>query len=69
MLEDITPSHLRCAAGYCVAVYKTADGDLVIIGKKPGGEISKQIEGKVGPDEDAIVISQDFFANLPAGNT
>jgi hypothetical protein len=68
MLEDITPSHLRCVAGYCVAVYKTDDGDFVIIGKKPGAEISKQIEGKVGPDEEVIVISPDYFVNQSAGN-
>jgi hypothetical protein len=68
-LEDITPNHLRCPAGYCVAVYKMDDGNLLVIGKKPKADISKQIEGKVGPDEDVIVISPEFFLNIPTGNT
>jgi hypothetical protein len=69
MLKNITPHHLRCAAGYCVSVYQMEDGRLVVIGKKPQAEVAKEIEGKVGPDEEVVVISPDFFLNLPIRTT
>jgi hypothetical protein len=67
-LEDITPSHLRCPAGYCTAVYKMEDGNLLVIAKKAQVENFKQIEGKVAPDEEVIIISPDYFLNLNNGN-
>jgi hypothetical protein len=69
MLEDITPHALRCDAGWCVAVYKTEDGKLLVIGKKPEAHLAREIASKVGPDEEAVVIDPEYFSSLFPGNT
>lgn len=62
--DDLTPAHLRCSLGGCPAVLKTADGDLIIIGKALSDALRKQIEGRVGDDEVALKISPEFFKGL-----
>lgn len=69
MLEDITPQALRCDSAWCVAVYKTEDGKLLVVGKKPQADLAKEIEAKVGPDEEAVVIDPEYFSGLFASNT
>ena len=64
MLEEITPQHLRCEWGGCVAVYRLEDGKLLIIGKDPAPQIAEKIAAKVGPDEKAVVIDPEFLSNL-----
>jgi hypothetical protein len=62
---DVTPEHLICPAGDCPSVSTIGDGQmLLIIGKKPSPELLAEIDGRVGPDEHAIVIGAEYFANL-----
>jgi hypothetical protein len=63
-MEEITPKHLRCEWGQCVSVYRMEDGKLLVIGKQPDAALTQEIQNKVGPDESAIVISPEFFADL-----
>jgi hypothetical protein len=62
--KEITPSHLRCFAGSCPAVYTLSDGNLLIIGKKPSDTLYKQVEAKVADDEFAVVLSPEFFQKI-----
>lgn len=62
--EELTPYAIRCSIGACPAVFSLDDGNLLIVGKKLSPELSKEIEGKVGDDEHAIVLSPEFFRNL-----
>ena len=62
--DEITPSHLRCLPASCPAVFTLSDGNLLIIGKKPSEELQKQVKGKVGDDEYAVVLSPEFFKNV-----
>lgn len=61
---EITPQSLRCSIGACPAVFKTEQGKLVIIGKKPSGKIIESIENKVGEDEWAIVIDPELLSGI-----
>lgn len=61
---ELTPNELRCTYGACPAVFKTHQGKLVIIGKKPTLEIFETIENKIGNDEWAIVIDPTLLSNL-----
>jgi hypothetical protein len=62
--DEITPHHLRCFPASCPAVFTLSDGNLLIIGKKPSEELQKQVKGKVGDDEYAVVLSPEFFKNV-----
>lgn len=62
-LTEITPQHMRCEWGGCPAVFETAEGELVIIGKKADAIVAAN-NLKVGPDELAIVIDPSILANL-----
>jgi hypothetical protein len=62
--DEITPPHLRCNMGFCVAVYELKDGNLLVVGKKPADPISQEIASRVGPDEEAVVISPEYFNKL-----
>jgi hypothetical protein len=62
--EDLTPAAYRCSLGACPSVYKTAQGKLVIIGKKPAHEIAETIKNKIGDDEWAIVIDPELLSNI-----
>jgi hypothetical protein len=63
--RNLTPDHLRCFPGSCPSVSTIGDGQmLLIVGKKPSPELLAEIEGRVGPDEHAIVIGAEYFANL-----
>ena len=63
-LIDLTPSQMKCSWGGCQAVFATPDGELLIVGKKPSASLAKEIEGKVGDDELAIVIDRQLIVNL-----
>lgn len=62
--QEITPEHLRCASGFCPAVHRASDGDLVIIGKIPSEEILNQMAMKIGQDEFIIKINPEFFRKI-----
>lgn len=63
-MKDLTPEHLQCPVGECLAVYELPDGRLLIIGKKPSPELLARVEGRVGPDEHAIAINRALLANV-----
>jgi hypothetical protein len=63
-----TPLPLRCGPFNCPAVYELKDGRVLIIGKQTSSQLAKEINGKVGADEHAIVIDRDFFAELFPGS-
>ena len=63
-LLDLTPEKFRCSWGGCPAVFDTINGELLIIGKKPSASLAKEIEGKVGEDEWAIVIDRQLLSNI-----
>jgi len=62
--NELTPRALRCSLGACPSVYKTQQGKLVIIGKKPSREITETIENKIGDDEWAIVIDPELLSDI-----
>jgi hypothetical protein len=64
LTEEITPHHLRCVPASCPAVYSLSDGNLLIIGAKPSADLLEEIKGKIGANEDAVVLSPAFFQNL-----
>jgi hypothetical protein len=68
LVKEITPPHLRCIPASCPAVYTLEDGNLLIIGKKPSSELNAEVKHKVGDDEYAVVLSPEFFQNLPASS-
>jgi hypothetical protein len=63
---EVTPDELQCGIAQCPGVFETAatPTQLLIIGKKPTAELLKEIEGRVGPDEHAIVIDRALLANV-----
>jgi hypothetical protein len=61
---ELTPTALRCTLGACPSVYKTQQGKLVIIGKRPSLEITETIKNKIGDDEWAIVIDPDLLTDI-----
>ncbi len=63
-LVDLTPSKSKCSWGGCQAIFATPDGELLIVGKKPSASLAKEIEGKVGDDELAIVVDRQLIVNL-----
>jgi hypothetical protein len=67
LLEEITPSHLRCGIGSCPGVYKLDNGNLLIVGKRLSDGLSAQIGHRVGDDEHAIELNPEFFQNLKIG--
>jgi hypothetical protein len=65
-VKDITPKHLRCTFGTCPAVGTFEDGKkLLIVGKKPDPAYLETLAGRIGEDEQAIVIDAEYFANVP----
>jgi hypothetical protein len=62
--ENLTPSHLRCSMGGCPAVWKTNDGELIIIGKIAPEALTNHLRDQIGPDEFAVKISAEYFQQL-----
>ena len=62
-LEDLTPPSMRCGIGTCPAVLELQDGRLLIIGAEPDATLSSQIAPRVGPCEQAILISPKLLAS------
>jgi hypothetical protein len=64
-MKNITPSRYKCTLGQCPAIYRNADGQLVIIGKRQPKVTAKLVtKGKVGDNEDVIVIDEKFFEDI-----
>ncbi len=71
-MRDLTPKHLRCSLGGCPSVHRLDDGRLMIVGVNAEADptITSQtfldlgLRGKIGPDEEAIVISADLLSDL-----
>lgn len=59
-IRDITPSHLRCGSGFCPSVKVRDDGRLEIT-----GEYIRMISKPDAVEEAVIVISQEYFSDLP----
>jgi hypothetical protein len=57
-LTDITPEEYRCSIGACPAIFRTPEGQLVIIGKR---YINESIAHKIGIDEAAVTIPKDIL--------
>lgn len=64
ILVELTPQSLRCSIGACPSVYKTEQGKLVVIGKRPTQEITESIKDKIGDDEWAIVIDPELLSEI-----
>lgn len=62
--EELTPNSLRCTIGNCPAVYRTTDNKLLLIGKMPSAELRREINHKIGSDEDVVVIDEELLANI-----
>lgn len=63
-MKNLTPEHLRCAAGACPAVYELGDGRLLIVGKIVGSDEYGKLGVRVGVAEEAIVIDRALLANV-----
>jgi hypothetical protein len=73
-MKDLTPESMRCAAGYCPAVYDLGDGRLLIVGEfahmcPPGTAAGNLYEdlcnGKgMRESEVAITIDKALLANV-----
>jgi hypothetical protein len=62
---ELTPSNKRCMIGACPAIFKNDRGQLVVIGRLLSmNETESALSGRIGPDEVAIEISPEFFADL-----
>lgn len=57
-LKDITPEEYHCLAGTCPAIFRTPEGQLVIIGKR---YINEDIAHKIGIDEAAVTVPADMI--------
>lgn len=64
VINELTPTHLRCSWGGCPSVFALSDGQILIIGKKPSPDIYSQVQEKVADDEFAIVINRDLLKNI-----
>lgn len=62
--DELTPAQLRCGGGTCPAVYRLSDGTLLIVGKAIDPTLLGQISDRIGPDEAAVIISQDYLRAL-----
>ncbi len=56
LTENLTPEQFRCTIGNCPAVYRTATGKLLIIGKRPAATLDSELADIVGEDEWAVVV-------------
>ncbi len=63
-MKETTPSPYRCASGMCPATFDLEDGKVLIIGKKAASSLLKEIEGRVGEDEYAIVVDAAMLENV-----
>jgi hypothetical protein len=62
---DITPEHLKCGdALTCPSVSTIGDGQMLLIVGKRADQMAYDHDIGVGPDEYAIVIGAEYFANL-----
>ena len=59
--REITPDHLRCAYGQCPSIFRSDNGNLVVIGKKLSEADLIEFKEKIGSDEQAILISEEYF--------
>lgn len=64
-MKEITPERLRCAFGTCPAVFLTATGSLVIIGKRLSPEALGSISYRIGEGEEAVTIDLTYLEELP----
>jgi hypothetical protein len=62
--KNLTPVEMRCDVFGCPAVFELEDGRLAIVGKRPEGDLGKELAPVVGLDEYAIVISPQLLANV-----
>lgn len=71
-LEDITPQKLRCPRRkpFCPGVFKTDHGTYILIGRRLTDEdhknLSPQIQERIGKDEGAIEIGEEYLSALGA---
>ena len=66
-LTDITPKNFNCGIGACPAIFETADGDYVLIGKKVSRTATvTALDGRIGRGEIAVKIPRELLANLSA---
>jgi hypothetical protein len=64
-LKEITPVRMRCMIGACPAIFETADGRHVIIGKIVSADdvhFGETLNGRIGPGEIAIEVPSDLIA-------
>ena len=50
-----------CIFGSCPSIFKTEDGNFIIVGKKIDPINNKDILHKIGEDEVPILLSKDEF--------
>jgi hypothetical protein len=66
-VTELTPEHLRCggSASSCSSV-KGVENDLLIVGKRVSDDLIAAADAKVGPDEVALRIGSEYFADYIA---
>lgn len=69
MPENLTPEHMRCAAGTCPSVHQLEDGRLLIVGAEAptdlDGETVFETGARIGQNEAGVIISPDLLSSLP----
>jgi urease alpha subunit len=63
-MKEITPDRYRCLMGECPSTFKLDDGRIVIIGKKAEPSILSEISGRIGRDEDVIVVEAGLLETV-----
>jgi hypothetical protein len=63
-LKDITPKKFSCGIGACPAIFKTAEGRYVVIGKRLPADASPDLAGRIAPGEAAVEIPAGLMRAL-----
>jgi hypothetical protein len=59
--RELTPRETRCVVGACPAIFETADGQLLLIGKTQHSAARFGIQAtRVGPDETLVAVPKEM---------
>jgi hypothetical protein len=64
ILENVTPSPLRCGAASCPSVHQLSDGNLLIVGKKLPPTLLAEASHLIGDGEQAVILGPDYFTGV-----
>lgn len=62
--KEKTPANMRCGNGQnCPAVLEWEE-EYIVVGKKLPPELLNELSGRIGDDEQAIIVPKDLFSEL-----